>query len=58
MQLDVEESADIKSGYKIVFQFSPNNFFEDEALVKDYQFVGEDKVVAVLPHFKKGTVRC
>eukprot|EP00884_Botryococcus_braunii_P020869 jgi/Botrbrau1/7466/Bobra.0095s0004.1 len=54
--LDVEDSIDIKSGYKISFQFAPNLFFEDECLVKDFQYSEDGRVIvdATVPHWKDG----
>ncbi|XP_064607356.1 protein SET-like [Liolophura sinensis] len=34
--IEVEEFEDIKSGYRIKFQFSPNPFFENELLCKEF----------------------
>merc|ERR1712137_1510471 len=38
----VEEFEDIKNGYKIIFQFDPNPYFENETLVKEYHLMGHD----------------
>jgi len=38
----VEEFEDIKNGYKIIFQFDPNPYFENETLVKEYHLMGVD----------------
>lgn len=38
----VEEFEDIKNGYKILFQFDPNPYFENETLVKEYHLMGHD----------------
>jgi len=35
-QLTVEETDDIRSGYKIIFQFKTNPFFENTQLVKEF----------------------
>ncbi|XP_020091034.1 NAP1-related protein 2-like isoform X1 [Ananas comosus] len=39
--LDVEDSKDVKSGYSIIFNFSPNPYFEDTKLIKTYSFTEE-----------------
>ncbi|OAY75887.1 NAP1-related protein 2 [Ananas comosus] len=39
--LDVEDCKDVKSGYSIIFNFSPNPYFEDTKLVKTYSFTEE-----------------
>jgi len=36
-KLEVEEYEDIKSGFKIIFFFETNPYFENESLVKEYQ---------------------
>lgn len=35
-QLSVEETEDIRSGYKIIFEFKTNPFFENKQLVKEF----------------------
>jgi len=35
-QLSVEETEDIRSGYKIIFEFKTNPFFENTQLVKEF----------------------
>lgn len=35
-QLTVEETEDIRSGYKIIFEFKTNPFFENSQLVKEF----------------------
>lgn len=35
-KLEVEEFSNIKSGYKISFHFSPNKYFENEVLTKEF----------------------
>ncbi|KAJ1686996.1 hypothetical protein LUZ63_018386 [Rhynchospora breviuscula] len=42
--LEVEEAKDVKSGYSIIFNFSPNPYFEDEKLIKTYCFNEEGKL--------------
>ncbi|KAJ4761502.1 Testis-specific Y-encoded-like protein 2 [Rhynchospora pubera] len=42
--LEVEEAKDVKSGYSIIFNFSPNRYFEDEKLIKTYCFNQEGKL--------------
>lgn len=44
-KLDVEEFEDVKSGYKIIFHFSSNSFFENEVISKQFQLsqTGETK---------------
>ncbi|URE45189.1 Nucleosome chromatin assembly [Musa troglodytarum] len=39
--LDVEDSKDVKSGYSVTFNFSPNPYFEDASLTKTYSFYDE-----------------
>ncbi|XP_065013522.1 NAP1-related protein 2-like isoform X1 [Musa acuminata AAA Group] len=41
VSLDVEDSKDVKSGYSITFNFSPNPYFEDTCLTKTYSFFDE-----------------
>ncbi|XP_038977137.1 NAP1-related protein 2-like [Phoenix dactylifera] len=41
VSLDVEDCQDLKSGYSIIFNFSPNPYFEDTKLVKTYSFTEE-----------------
>ncbi|KAH7683884.1 template-activating factor I protein [Dioscorea alata] len=41
VSIDVEDSKDVKSGYSIIFNFSPNPFFEDTKLTKTYSFLDE-----------------
>ncbi|XP_042436471.1 NAP1-related protein 2-like [Zingiber officinale] len=38
VSLDVEDFKDVKSGYSITFNFSPNPYFEDTCLTKTYSF--------------------
>lgn len=35
-KLEVEEFSNIKSGYKISFHFSPNKYFENDVLIKEF----------------------
>ncbi|XP_074603597.1 NAP domain-containing protein SET [Brevipalpus obovatus] len=35
-KLEVEEFEDIKSGYKIIFHFEKNEYFDNDALVKEF----------------------
>uniref|UniRef100_A0A0D6QYG8 Uncharacterized protein n=1 Tax=Araucaria cunninghamii TaxID=56994 RepID=A0A0D6QYG8_ARACU len=54
--LSVEDLGDIKSGYKITFEFGPNPYFEDSKLSKVFKYV-EDASTAELgnaPHWKDG----
>ncbi|EHA8590258.1 NAP1-related protein 2 [Cocos nucifera] len=39
--LEVEDFKDLKSGYSISFNFSPNPYFEDTSLKKTYSFFDE-----------------
>ncbi|THU53169.1 hypothetical protein C4D60_Mb10t11560 [Musa balbisiana] len=41
VSLDVEDSKDVKSGYSVTFNFSPNPYFEDASLTKTYSFYDE-----------------
>ncbi|XP_020105580.1 NAP1-related protein 2-like isoform X2 [Ananas comosus] len=41
ISLDVEDFKDLKSGYSITFNFSPNPYFEDTCLRKTYSFSDE-----------------
>lgn len=41
LSLDVDDSKDVKSGYTITFNFSPNPYFEDTKLTKTYNFLDE-----------------
>lgn len=40
-EVDVEDAEDIKSGYKIVFKFSPNPFFSNTKLEKSLKFADD-----------------
>lgn len=46
MQIDVEDSSDIKSGYKITFSFKENPFFQNRQLVKELLY-SEDNALEV-----------
>ncbi|XP_042440114.1 NAP1-related protein 2-like isoform X1 [Zingiber officinale] len=41
ISLNVEDFKDVKSGYSITFNFSPNPYFEDSSLTKTYSFFDE-----------------
>ncbi|KAJ0988321.1 hypothetical protein J5N97_006677 [Dioscorea zingiberensis] len=41
VSIDVEDSKDVKSGYSIMFNFSPNPYFENTKLTKTYSFLDE-----------------
>ncbi|XP_074583170.1 NAP1-related protein 2-like [Curcuma longa] len=41
ISLNVEDFKDLKSGYSITFNFSPNPYFEDSSLTKTYSFFDE-----------------
>lgn len=46
LQIDVEDSSDIKSGYKITFTFKDNPFFQNHQLVKELLY-SEDNALEV-----------
>lgn len=46
LQIDVEDSSDIKSGYKITFSFKENPFFQNRQLVKELLY-SEDNALEV-----------
>ncbi|XP_068641700.1 NAP1-related protein 2-like [Aristolochia californica] len=54
--LDVEDSKDIKSGYSITFNFSPNPYFEDTKLTKTFSFSDEGitKITGTTIKWKEG----
>ncbi|KAJ3700555.1 hypothetical protein LUZ61_004260 [Rhynchospora tenuis] len=52
VSLEVEEAKDVKSGYTIIFNFSPNPYFEDEKLTKTYCFNEEGKLSIMCPPIK------
>ncbi|XP_057816646.1 NAP1-related protein 2 [Cryptomeria japonica] len=54
--LNVEDLGDIKSGYKITFEFGPNPYFEDNKLCKVFKY-GDDASTTEsgnAPHWKDG----
>ncbi|KAL8226623.1 hypothetical protein R6Q57_016455 [Mikania cordata] len=54
--LEVEDMKDVKSGYSITFNFSPNPFFEDTKLTKTITFLdeGTTKITATSIKWKEG----
>nr|XP_043606427.1 NAP1-related protein 2 [Erigeron canadensis] len=54
--LEVEDSKDVKSGYSITFNFSPNPYFEDTKLTKTITFLdeGTTKITATSIKWKEG----
>ncbi|CDP12325.1 unnamed protein product [Coffea canephora] len=54
--IEVEDSKDVKSGYSITFNFSPNPYFEDKKLTKTFTFLdeGTTKVTATSIKWKEG----
>ncbi|KAJ8423495.1 hypothetical protein Cgig2_019367 [Carnegiea gigantea] len=54
--IEVEDSKDVKSGYSITFNFSPNPYFEDTKLTKTFTFLdeGTTKVTATSIKWKEG----
>lgn len=54
--VNVEDLGDIKSGYKITFEFAPNPYFEDRELCKVFRYVDDAAVTDVgnAPHWKDG----
>ncbi|XP_005097887.1 protein SET [Aplysia californica] len=54
--VDVEEFADIKSGYKLTFIFKENDFFTNTELVKEFQLAttGEPESKSTLIEWKEG----
>jgi len=54
--LDVQEHEDIKSGYKITFHFSENEWFSEKSLVKEFRIgeTGEPVSAAVNISWKPG----
>lgn len=54
--IEVEDSKDVKSGYSITFNFSPNSYFEDTKLTKTFTFLdeGTTKVTATSIKWKEG----
>lgn len=54
--LNVEYLGNIKSGYKIIFDFGPNPYFEDSKLVKVIKYLddGSTTEAGSPPHWKDG----
>ncbi|XP_076902500.1 NAP1-related protein 2-like isoform X2 [Bidens hawaiensis] len=54
--LEVEDMKDVKSGYSITFNFSPNPYFEDTKLTKTITFLdeGSTKTTATSIKWKEG----
>ncbi|XP_071685848.1 NAP1-related protein 2-like [Rutidosis leptorrhynchoides] len=54
--LEVEDNKDVKMGYSITFNFSPNPYFEDSKLTKTFTFIDEGtaKVTATPIKWKEG----
>ncbi|KAK9072404.1 hypothetical protein SSX86_008838 [Deinandra increscens subsp. villosa] len=54
--LEVEDMKDVKSGYSITFNFSPNPYFEDTKLTKTITFLdeGTTKITATSIKWKEG----
>ncbi|XP_076916069.1 NAP1-related protein 2-like isoform X2 [Bidens hawaiensis] len=54
--LEVEDMKDVKSGYSITFNFSPNPYFEETKLTKTITFLdeGTTKVTATSIKWKEG----
>lgn len=54
--LEVEDCKDVKLGYSISFNFSPNPYFEDSKLTKTFTFLdeGATKVTATSIKWKEG----
>lgn len=55
--LEVEDFKDVKSGYSITFNFSPNPYFEDTKLTKTFTFLDDDgsmKITATSIKWKEG----
>jgi len=55
-ELNVEDSEDVKSGFKITFTFDPNPFFKNKTLSKTFQYNddGELHVVPTKVEWKEG----
>ncbi|GMR45172.1 hypothetical protein PMAYCL1PPCAC_15367, partial [Pristionchus mayeri] len=47
--IEVEEFADIKSGYKIKFSFNPNEYIENETIEKEFHLAAETPFSKVTP---------
>lgn len=56
LSLDVEDFKDVKSGYCITFNFSPNPYFEDTKLMKMFSFSDEGmtKITGTAIKWKEG----
>lgn len=56
LSLDVEDFKDVKSGYSITFNFSPNPYFEDTKLTKTFSFSdeGTTKITGTAIKWKEG----
>ncbi|PWA88792.1 NAP1-related protein 1 [Artemisia annua] len=54
--LEVEDSKDMKSGYSVTFNFSPNSYFEDAKLTKTFSFTddGTTKITGTPIKWKEG----
>lgn len=54
--LEVEDNKDVKSGFSITFNFSPNPYFEDTKLTKTVTFLdeGTTKITATSIKWKEG----
>eukprot|EP01018_Ginkgo_biloba_P038524 Gb_36879 [translate_table: standard] len=54
--VNVEDLGDIKSGYKITFEFGPNPYFEDSKLSKVFKYVDDASTTETgnAPHWKEG----
>uniref|UniRef100_A0A5B6Z912 Putative NAP1-related protein 2 n=1 Tax=Davidia involucrata TaxID=16924 RepID=A0A5B6Z912_DAVIN len=54
--LDVEDFKDVKSGYSIAFNFTPNPYFEDTKLTKTFTFFdeGTTKITGTTIKWKEG----
>ena len=59
-QLTVEETEDIRSGYKIIFEFKTNPFFENTQLVKEFTMSesGDMGTSETKINWKPGMVHC
>ncbi|XP_058083792.1 NAP1-related protein 1-like isoform X2 [Magnolia sinica] len=56
LSLDVEDFKDVKSGYSITLNFSPNPYFEDTKLTKTFSFSddGTTKITGTAIKWKEG----
>ncbi|RWR84029.1 Nucleosome assembly protein NAP [Cinnamomum micranthum f. kanehirae] len=56
LSLDVEDFKDVKAGYSITFNFSPNPYFEDSNLTKAFSFSdeGTTKITGTTIKWKEG----